>query len=405
MSPTHRIQSTLARAAFLALITMSAVSCQGVQLGLPGQGLSGGEVANKPPVAALPAAKGQIVGNGPVRVALLLPLTAPGNAGKVGNELANAAKLAMQDFGQNTLQLVIKDTAGQAADAQSRASDAIQERSSLILGPLFSGSVSAVSSVALPSKTTMVAFSSDPRRARRGVYLMSFSPRADVRRALTYGISQGKTTFVALLPKGAYGDLVEATMKETLSRQGGRLVAMAKYDHSGQSIVEAARSVSVAINDAAAIYIPDGGQVPTAMMAALRQAGANTSGKMLLGSGQWETTDLSNRLIAGAYFSGRDKRQFANFAARYKSAYGASPTSTAGLAYDAVSMAAGLARSRGARAYDYANMESRNGFSGVSGIFRFGSSGNAERGLVVYQVQNGRAQVVSQAPSTFNGGS
>jgi hypothetical protein len=389
----------------LSVATLMLASCQGVQFGLPGQGDTGGNPIGTSALSALPAAKGEIVGTGAVRVAMLLPLSAPGNAGKIGKELANAAKLAMQDFGQNTLQLVIKDTAGTAADAQGAATAAIGERSALILGPLFSGSVSAVSSVSLPAKITMVAFSSDPRRARRGVYLMSFSPKADVRRTLNYAISRGNSTFVALLPNGAYGTLAENAMKETFSSGGARLVALAKYDHSSQSIEQAARSIAISAKDATAIYIPDGGNVPLALISALKREGVKTSSKMLFGSGQWESTDLKQPIISGAYYGGRDKRQFASFATRYKAAYGVLPSSTAGLAYDAVSMAAGLARSGGNRAFDFTRIESRNGFSGVNGIFRFGSSGNAQRGLVVYQVQNGKAQVVSQAPSTFGPGS
>lgn len=398
-------RNSFAIPASLLLASLVLASCQGVQWGMPGQGGLGSGSAGKPVLTSLPTARGEIIGNGAVRVALLLPLTAPGNAGKVGKELSNAAKLAMQDFGQNTLQLVIKDTVGQAADAQGVATEAIQERASLILGPLFSGSVSAVSSVALPAKKTVVAFSSDSRRGRRGVYLMSFSPRADIKRTLNYAISRGNNSFVALLPNGAYGALAERTMKETLAAGGGRLVSMAKYDHTDQSIAEAANQIALSINDATAIYIPDGGNVPLALISALKRAGVKTNSKMLLGSGQWESTNLAEPILNSAYFGGRDKRQFAGFAARYKAAYGVAPSSTAGLAYDAVSMAAGLARSQGNRAFDYPRIESRNGFSGVNGIFRFSSNGNAERGLVVYQVQNGQAKVVSQAPSTFVRGS
>ena len=311
----------------------------------------------------------------------------------------------MEDFGQNSIQLVIKNTEGQAANAQGVASQAIREGASVILGPLFSGSVSAASSVTIPANRSLIAFSSDPRRARRGVYLMSFSPQADIKRTLTFAISQGNTKFVSLLPAGSYGSLVELTMKDIFSKNGARLLALQKYDRSNLSIETAVTAIAAAASEATVIYIPDGGKVPSAIVQALRRAGVNTGAKMILGSGQWESTNLADRNLNRAIYAGRDKRQFAQFAERYKAAYGAQPSSTAGLAYDAVSMVAGLARRQVADAFSFANIESRNGYSGVNGIFRFDRTGKADRGLAIYQVQGGKAVVVSQAPTTFGPGS
>ncbi len=396
----QRLKSTAAIGFMIVL-----ASCQSVQLGLPGQGLFDNNSTPPPVVSNLPEARGEVIGSGKIRVALLLPLSAPGNAAKIGKQQANAAKLAMRDFGMNTIQLVIKNTSGQASAAQLVAEEARLEQSSIILGPLFSSNVSAVSAVTIPAKLPVIAFSSDSKRARRGVYLMSFSPQADINRALNYAISQGQTSFVALLPNGAYGDLAEKTMKQTLTKTGSRLVALARYGQTAKSIQTAARSVASAANSASAIYIPDGGQVPVAILAALQQSGVNTAAKMVVGSGQWESTDITKSQINGAYFSGRDKRKFSGFSTRYKAAYGEFPTSTAGLAYDAVSMVAGLARRNTGSPFAFANIENRNGYGGVNGIFRFRSDGRAERGLVVYQVQGGKASIVSDAPSTFSSGS
>lgn len=389
--------------AVMSLIVVSMASCQLGQLSIPSQN----QLSDNQSIVEniLPPASGEIIGNGTYRVALLLPLTAPGNAGKIGAELKNAAKLAMRDFGRNTLQLVIKNTAGQAVEAQSAASSAIAERSSVIIGPLFSGSVAAASSVTLPANLSLIAFSSDPKRARRGVYLMSFSPEADIRRSINFAISQGKTKFVTLLPNGAYGSLVEKTLREILNRNRGQLIAIQKYDHSNASIDAAVQAVVAQVNTADVIYIPDGGKVPGAILSSLKNSGVDIGAKMVLGSGQWESTDLSSNLFNRTIFAGRDKHQFNSFAARYKAAYGAAPSSTAGLAYDAVSMVAGLARRGGANSFSFTSIESRNGYSGVNGIFRFEPTGKADRGLAIYQVQNGKAQIVSKAPTTFGPGS
>ena len=388
----------------LAIVSVVLSSCLQGQLSLPGRSqLKNSNVSAN--IGSLPLTKSEKIGNGKIRVALILPLTAPGNAGKIGAQLKNAAKLAMQDFGLNIIQLVIKNTAGQAADAQAAATAAIRERASVILGPLFSGSVSAASSITLPANVSMIAFSSDLRRARRGVYLMSFSPQADIRRSINFAISQGKTKFVTLLPKGAYGTLAEQTLRAVLNRNKAQLTAIQIYDLNNASIGAAVQSVLAQAKDADVIYIPDGGKVPGTILSKLNRAGVNIAAKMVLGSGQWESSNLSATILNRAIFAGRDQRQFQNFAARYKSVYGSMPSSTAGLAYDAVSMVASLARRGGTNPFGFDKIESRNGYSGVNGIFRFEKSGKASRGLVIYQVLGGKAQIVSNAPTTFGPGS
>src|SRR4051812_15101650 len=51
-------------------------------------------------------------GNGQVRVALILPLSAQGNAGVAAQSMKNAAEMALAEFKQPNVQLLVKDDAG-----------------------------------------------------------------------------------------------------------------------------------------------------------------------------------------------------------------------------------------------------------------------------------------------------
>ena len=94
----------------------------------------------------LPAASGEPIGSGPVRVALLLPVS--GDLANVGISMANGARLAME-FIQSSptvadnITLVLKDTQGDPQVATRMASEAVSEGASLILGPLRGESVQA----------------------------------------------------------------------------------------------------------------------------------------------------------------------------------------------------------------------------------------------------------------------
>ena len=52
------------------------------------------------------------IGNGQVKVALILPLSAGGNAGTAATSMKNASEMALAEFLNPNLQLLIKDDAG-----------------------------------------------------------------------------------------------------------------------------------------------------------------------------------------------------------------------------------------------------------------------------------------------------
>src|ERR1700674_2779312 len=83
------------------------------------------------------------VGSGQVKVALILPLSAAGNAGVAAQSMKSAAEMALSEFLNPNIQLLIKDDGGSPQGAQQAAQQALDEGAEIILGPLFSLSVRA----------------------------------------------------------------------------------------------------------------------------------------------------------------------------------------------------------------------------------------------------------------------
>jgi ABC-type branched-subunit amino acid transport system substrate-binding protein len=82
-----------------------------------------------------------VAGNGHVKVGLILPLSAAGNAGLAAQSMKSAAEMALAEFQNPNIQLLIKDDAGSPQGAQQSAQQACDEGAEIILGPLFAGSV------------------------------------------------------------------------------------------------------------------------------------------------------------------------------------------------------------------------------------------------------------------------
>ncbi len=395
-----RIRIVALVAAMFGVLTIAACQSGGVSFGLPD-----GSQPEEPPKVELPEPRGEVIGNGEVRIALLLPITAPGNAAQIAGELKNAALLAMEDWGMDTLQLVIKDTLGTPNGAVDAASEASEEGASLVLGPLFSGNVTAVTGVLRPAGRTIIAFSSDSRAAGQGVYLGSFLPETVIDRTLAYAVSSGQRDIVAILPNGGVGNIAEAQTRKTLARSGGRLLGVARYDYNDASVEAAIEEISPLIAEAQAVFIPDGGSTPGAIVNTMRRRDVPIAGKKLLGTGQWMSADLKNPALAGAWFADADQASINSFKAKYMAKYGQEPSTVAPLAYDAVALVSGVVKRFGAAGLRPEVLENPTGFSGYTGIFRFRPDGTNERGLAVYEVTPNGLNVVSPAPRSFGRGS
>ena len=68
---------------------------------------------------------------------LILPLSAQGNAGVAAQSMKNAADMALAEFKNPNIQLLVKDDGGTPQGAQAAAQQAIGEGAEIIIGPLF----------------------------------------------------------------------------------------------------------------------------------------------------------------------------------------------------------------------------------------------------------------------------
>ena len=135
------------------------------------------------------------IGEAKVRAGLILPLSASGNAAVAAQSMRNAAEMALAEFNNPDLQLLVKDDGGSAPGAQQAAQQALDEGAEIILGPLFALTVGPVGRAARARGVPVIAFSTDTNVAARGVYLLSFLPESDVERIIGYAASQGRRSF------------------------------------------------------------------------------------------------------------------------------------------------------------------------------------------------------------------
>ncbi len=340
------------------------------------------------------------IGSGPIKIALIAPLTGPNGPGLVGLSLRNAAELAVAAFDHADVTVIVKDDQSSPAGARAAAQAAIAEGAELIVGPLFSANVREVGAVARMAGKPVIGFSTDASVAGRGVYLLSFQVEAYVDRIVDYAAARGKRSMAALIPNTDYGRAAEAAFLTAAARNHVRIMAVERLQPG------AAQKIAGLGAQIDALFIPEQAEAMAGLSQALTSAGIDGKRVQILGTGVWnDARVLKLPALQGAWFAAPDNGGFDGFAASYRDKYGADPARVATLAYDAVALSVALARQQGTERFSERVLQGASGFGGTDGIFRFRADGQNERGLSVQMIGNGSASVISPAPRSFGAAS
>jgi ABC-type branched-subunit amino acid transport system substrate-binding protein len=340
-------------------------------------------------------------GTTPVRVGIILPFSdSSANLRALANSMMRAAELALYDSGNRDILLMAADDTGSPADAAAAAQKLLDQGAEIIVGPVFSASVTAVAPLARDRGVPVLAFSTNRSVAGNGVYLLSFQPQGEVKRVIAYAASQGHTNFAAMIPQTPYGAVVEQGFRDAVAAAGGTVSDVEHFSPSAGAVTDPAAAVAKSGCDA--IFIAQGGSLLRGIAPTLSFSGVDNTKVKYLGTGLWDDPAITKEpLLSGGWFAAPQPSGGDAFGAKYRQTFNADPSQLASLAYDAISLVALLAPGPAYHRYTVRALTDPNGFAGVNGIFRFLPDGSVERGLAVLAVDPSGFTVVSPAPTTF----
>lgn len=399
----------LFRQALGAGLLMSLVACAPGEFSIGSRTLSFPGPAEPTNVAAptlpnLPQAGAETFGHGPVRVALLLPLSGDPGLSSVGISLANASRQAIAYVEANpniaeNITITLRDTGASPGGAAQAASAAVAEGASLILGPLRADQVTAAGAVARSAGVPLIGFSNNSSAAAPGVYLLNVLPEAEVKRSLNFVAGRGHKNFAGLFPNSDYGRVQEAAFRETLAGLG--IAPMGIYHFSNEAEARAVVSQALPMLQSGqinALFLPDRASAPI-FGAALQQAGIGKTGLTVIGSADWEG-DLAIRnspYLAGALYPAVDEAGLIAISGEYQARFSVRPHPLATIAYTATILANAAPLSMANPRYNSSVLTAPSGFNGRDGVFRFLANGRSEYGLVVKQITPGGATLIDGA--------
>lgn len=358
-----------------------------------------------PPATVLPpetpaVAPPPVSANGKVTVAMLLPLSGP--SGPLGQAMLDAAQMALYDLAGDQLELVSGDTKGTADGAAAAAQQAIGQGAQLILGPLLASEVQAVQPIAQAAHVPVIAFSTETQLAGNGTYLMGFLPSEEVSRVTAYAHAQGHNRFAVLAPSTPYGQVVADAVKTAVAAVGATLSRVEFYDPSLNSMAAAVRNFAAEGVDYDALFLPEGGARLKVLAPQLPYFKIDPDQVKFLGTGLWDDPSLgAEPALDGGWYAAPAPQARAAFEQRFATLYQHPAPRLATLGYDAMALAAVLARAPQGADFSDAAITNANGFSGLDGIFRFRPDGLVQRGLAVLEVQHSGDAIIDPPPQSF----
>lgn len=378
----------------LMLMIVGLSACAGGM----GAGRGSGQKETAAPARSETAKPAPTAAGNRIKVALLAPLS--GDNAALGAALLNAAQVALFDHADERLALLPRDTQGTAAGAAVALRTAMADGAQMAIGPLFAAEVAAIRGEAQAGGLPLLAFTNDQTQAGGSAYLLGFLPGDQVVRVLGFASSRGVKRVASLAPRGAYGDVVAKALHQQAERLGLTVVWEERYDPAADLSLAVANVAAHKEFDA--LLVAEGGERLKTLAPLLAAQGLDARSVRLLGTGLWDDPALGQEMaLVGGWFAAPTAAARADFEARYKELYKEQPPRLASLAYDAMALAAVLARTSPGTPFASAALTNPSGFSGIDGLFRLTPAGVAERSLAVLEVAPGRARVADPAPTSF----
>jgi len=373
-----------------------------------------------------------------IRIALLLPLSGPGES--AGNAFLDAAAMALFESYDPRLQLFPYDTGGTPEGARRAALEAVGNDPDIVIGPLFASSIKAAAPIVRAEGLLMIGFSNNPGVAGDGVYLLSFLPDQEVERVIAFAADQGYGQFAALIPDSLYGEAALKGFSRSVLVSGKAITGLEIYERDTQSVFDPVRRLAnyderrdaflneerflEALGDDdlakeilkelepletlgeppfSAVLVPEGGQFLRSLVPLLPFFEVDPLKVKFLGTGLWYDPTLPGEpSLEGAWFAGPDPEKVEAFMKRFEGLYGYRPPRITTLSYDAVALVASLSRIEFKKArFSRDTVENANGFLGLDGAFRFRPDGIAERAFSILEITDKGFIVVDPAPESF----
>jgi branched-chain amino acid transport system substrate-binding protein len=357
------------------------------------------------------ACGGAAGGGGPVKVALLAPMS--GQVKTFGESTKNAVDIAVAEWNAaggvagRQIQLIVEDSQCSAEPAVNAANKVIdQDGAKFIIGEVCSSASIPVSEIAVAKKVVQISPTSTNPSVTvgadgkvkpyifRACFIDPFQGTVGANFALK--TLKAKTAFVMLDQGNDYVRGLAEFFEAAFTKGGGTIVGKETYTKDDTDF--SAILTKVADTKPDVLYLPDYYPIVNLVGAQVKQRNLNV---VMMGGDGWDSADLDLKAADGGYFSNHysaeDTRPIVqDWVKKYNTKYGAKPDALATLGYDAANMLFTAMKNANSADPDKVKdaLASLKDFNGVSGTMTIDAEHNPIKSAVVLQVKDGKVSFV-----------
>jgi hypothetical protein len=374
-----------------ALLVLACAGLAGCQASKLGEGLDASSSSVSPVTSST-------YGSGPVTVTMLLPTDAA--LRKKAADIADGAKLALDDLGAGQLKIDFQAFSSTSGQAASKVQTAVAGGSKLIIGPATNAEVSDIiarTSLPRPPVLALVA-----NNSAGGTHIWPLYGDAIDSALEGVGVAvAAKQKNIVVVHEAGFPAENLLRLREGIRLKGGTTIGFVPYPKSGVNLPGAFAKGAAVFAKANTIVLLGGGEAIGQVIDILAagefgQSIATAIATSLIPEEIYKRPSAQGLMVAIPSTS-----DVSVIAERFKAKFGRSPSYDAAIGYDAIAIAAGLVRSGGAEAITVANLTSTQGFRAATGLFRFRPDGRIDRRMVVHRIEDGKLKVIQEEGDGF----
>lgn len=334
-----------------------------------------------------PSALAQTVGTGPVALALFIDGSLAGSA----NDYRDGAALALNELGAGHLTLTVHDLRASGADAGALVKQASDNGAKLLIGSPSLVRSEAVKSVAGNDGLVAMVLASEAPPASFAIVSDEVDGAIEI---AAYAVGAGRKKMMVVTTRSLSAADMQR-LRQGMKTHGAELLDIVSDPASAEGAAKLQK-----LGEAQAVLLI-GTDAPRVVAPALRERGGLPADVPFLGSFVWPAQAYGEPALEGSLLAMIDQGRLKRISGRFQSTYGRPLSMEAAYAFDVVATAAGIVRSKGGEGLKPAVLRDKAGFSGSTGIFRFGPDGRVERRFAIYRIKSGKLVLQDDTPASF----
>lgn len=379
------------RKAARGFFLMACVALAGCQASNIGDGLS----ASNPGIAPV---GNSIYGGGPVTLTMLLPTDA--SLRRKAADIADGARLALDDLGAGQLKIEFQASASTSSGAVSSVKAATAAGSKLIIGPATDGEVSRIIAATSLPRPPILALVANNSAGGTHIWPLYGDAIDSALEGVGVAVAAKQKNIVVVHEAGFPAENL-LRLREGIRLKGGNTVGFVPYPASGINLRAAFAKGKIVFSKANTIVLLGGGKAIGEVIDILAAGEFGQSIATAIATSLIPEEVYKRPSAQGLMVAIPSTADVSVIAERFKERFGRSPSYDAAIGYDSIAIAAGLVRASGPDAITVANLTSSQGFRAATGLFRFRPDGRIERRMVVHRIENGSLKIIQEEGDGF----